>query len=106
MINMKINKTAKILIATGATLLTGALFFGRKSKASSLKQYTIPANNGGSSEKASIITNHDAVYDYKYENGIWYTRKKGSTQWINMQAALTQQNYHLAISRLQKYVQP
>lgn len=101
---MQLNKTAKILIATGATLLTGALFFGRKAKAASLNQYTIPAQNalpGG----ASIITNHDKVFDYKYENGRWFTKKKGTAQWIDMQSALNPQAYQLAISRLQKYVQ-
>jgi hypothetical protein len=101
---MELNKTAKILIASGITLLTGALFFGRKAKANSLNQYTVSAN-GNSSQSPVIITTHDQVYDYKYENGIWYTRKKGSANWINMQQALNPENYQLAISRLQKYVQ-
>ena len=103
MINL--NKTAKILIATGATLLTGALFFGKKAKAASLNQYSIPAQNNSSSASTSIITNHDAVYDYKHDNGIWFTRKKGTTAWVNMQSALSPQNYQLAVSRLQKYIQ-
>lgn len=101
---MQINKTAKILIATGATLLTGALFFGRKAKAAPLNQYTIPAQGGSSTDGATIITNHDTVYDYKYENGIWFTRKKGTAGWTNMKTALSPQNYQLAVSRLQKYV--
>lgn len=101
---IKLNRTSKILIASGVTLLTGALFFGRKARAASLNQFTVPANgNAGSS---GIITNHDAVYDYKFENGKWFTRKKGGTTWIDMQSALTPQNYQLAVSRLQKYVQP
>ncbi len=100
---MQLTKTAKILITTGATLLTSALFFGRKAKASSLNQYTIPSQETTTSG-ASIITNHDTVYDYKYEKGRWYTRKKGSNQWIDMQTALNPQAYQLAVSRLQKYV--
>lgn len=100
---MQLNKTAKILIATGATLLTGAIFFGRKAKAASLNQYTIPAQ-GTSPTDAVIITNHDRVYDYKYENGQWFTKKKGATNWIDMQKALSPQAYQLAVSRLQKYV--
>lgn len=102
---MPINKTAKILIATGATLLTGALFFGRKAKAASLNQYTIPAQGANTPSGSKIITNHDAVYDYKYENNKWYTRKKGASNWIDMQTALSPQAYQLAVSRLQKYVQ-
>ncbi len=101
---MKINRTAKILIASGVTLLTGALFFGRKAKAASLNQITLPAN--GNTGSSIVITNHDTVYDYKYENGKWYTRKKGSANWIDMQSALSPQNYQLVVSRLQKYVQP
>jgi hypothetical protein len=101
---MKLNRTSKILIASGVTLLTGALFFGRKAKAASLNQFTVPAS--GNTGSSTIITNHDTVYDYKYENGKWHTRKKGSTNWIDMQTTLSPQNYQLAVSRLQKYVQP
>lgn len=101
---MQLNKTAKILIATGATLLTGALFFGRKAKAASLNQYTIPSQETNQNG-ATIITNHDTVYDYKFENGRWFTKRKSATQWIDMQSALNPQAYQLAISRLQKYVQ-
>lgn len=101
---MELNKTAKILIASGVTLLAGALFLGRKAKANSLNQYTVPTNETASGS-SNIITTHDQVYDYKYENGIWYTRKKGSTNWINMQTVLSPENYQIAVSRLQKYVQ-
>jgi len=106
---MRLNKTAKILIATGTTLLTGALFFSKKSKAASLPQYTSSAQKMSSSGSttpsgAKIITSHDRVYDYKYENGRWYTRKKGSSAWTDMQTALSPQAYQLAVSRLQKYV--
>ena len=78
---MRLNKTAKILIATGTTLITGALFFSRKSKAASLQQHTLTAQSATSSgssttSNAKVISHHDRVYDYKYENGRWYTRKK------------------------------
>ena len=93
---MKLNRTAKILITTGATLLTGAFLFGRKAKAS-------PLNNDPSGQSV-IVTNHDQVYDYKYEYGVWYTRKKGGVSWIDMKSSLSPQDYQLAVSRLQKYV--
>jgi len=100
---MQLNKTAKILIASGVTLLTGALFFGRKAKAKSLNQYNTQANSNAT--HSVIITNHDNVYDYKYETGIWFTKRKGSSDWINMQAALSPENYQIAASRLQKNIQ-
>jgi hypothetical protein len=99
---MRLNKTAKILIATGTTLLTSALFFGRKAKAASLKEYSIPAQ-ATTGPNAGIITNHDTVYDYKLENGRWYTRRKGTVNWTDMQSALSPQAYQLAVSRLNEY---
>lgn len=100
---MKLTRTAKIFIASGATLLVGALFFGRKTKASQLQSYSLPASNSGSGF-SKIITNHDKVYDYKFENGRWYTRKKGTTNWIDMKATLSPEKYQLAVSRLKQYV--
>ena len=47
-----------------------------------------------------IITDHDTVYDYRLYNGRWFTRKKNATEWIDMQQALSPENYQLAISRL------
>ena len=99
---MKFTKTAKILIASGATLLAGALFFGRKAKASQLQSYTLKASNNGGFYK--IITNHDRVYDYKFENGQWFTRKKGTSNWIDMKASLSSEKYKLAVSRLEQYL--
>jgi hypothetical protein len=51
-----------------------------------------------------LITNHDATWDYLYEGGRWYTRKKGSTSWIDMKDSLSTDNYNIAVSRLQKYI--
>jgi hypothetical protein len=96
------NNTAKILITTSATLLVGALFLSRKSKASRLNNYTIPSGN--ISMQSKIITDHDKIYDYKYENGAWYARKKGANKWINLQESLPPEKYQLAISRLNKYL--
>jgi hypothetical protein len=96
------NNTAKILITTGATLLVGALFLSRKSKASQLNNYSIPPENISSQSK--IIKDHDKIYDYKYENGVWYARKKRANKWINLQVALPPEKYQLAISRLNKYL--
>lgn len=51
-----------------------------------------------------LITNHDGTWDYKRENGIWFTKKKTSTTWINMKDSLSTENYNLAISRLEKFI--
>lgn len=100
----KLNRTAKILIATGATLLTSALFFGRKAKGASLNRHTLPPPDFSSSGHEKIITNHDKIYNYKYAGGIWHSRKKGTARWINLKAVLTPEKYNLAVSRLQKYI--
>lgn len=102
---MKLSRAAKILIASGATLITGAFFFGKKAKANALNEYTLPANDSRPGASV-VVTEHDKVYDYKYDNGIWYTRKKGATDWINMQTALIPENYQSAVSKLKKYIQP
>lgn len=54
--------------------------------------------------KEILITDHDTVYDYKFSNGRWYTKQKGSEVWIDMQNALTPENYDLAISRLTAFL--
>jgi hypothetical protein len=68
----------------------------------------VPASSAGSTSKTEtggvLITNHDTTWDYLYENGQWYTRKKGATSWINMKENLSTDNYNLAVSRLQKYI--
>lgn len=51
-----------------------------------------------------LITGHDTVWDYKFENGRWYTRKKGTETWIDMKNNLSSENYSLAIERLEKYI--
>lgn len=56
------------------------------------------------SEKEIVITDHDSVYDYRLYNGTWFTRKKGVSEWTDMQKALTPENYELAISRLTSFL--
>lgn len=51
-----------------------------------------------------LITNHDANYDYKFSAGRWYTRRKGAEVWIDMQTALSKENYDLAVSRLTNFL--
>lgn len=66
------------------------------------------SGGSGTTSKTStggiLVTGHDAVWDYLYENGRWYTRKKGATDWIDMQNSLPADNYNLAASRLKKYL--
>ncbi|KAB2913927.1 MAG: hypothetical protein F9K23_15780 [Bacteroidetes bacterium] len=61
-----------------------------------------PSGDGGSNDV--LITNHDVVWDYKRESGVWYTRRKPSGNWINMQVSLTPANYSTAISRLEAHL--
>jgi hypothetical protein len=63
----------------------------------------VQANNN--TTNTVVVTNHDKVYDYKYENGFWFTRKKGTLNWINMKTSLSPENYQIVVSRLQKYIQ-
>ena len=51
-----------------------------------------------------IVRNHDSTWDYKYENGKWYTKRKTSSVWKDMKASLSPSNYQIAISRLSKYI--
>ena len=51
-----------------------------------------------------LITDHDTVYDYLLRNGRWYTKRKGAEEWIDMQSALSPENYQLAVSRLQNFL--
>lgn len=78
------------------------LFQGKKVKAGTLPKdlRTSKAPQTG----ANIITSHDAVYDYKYINGVWYTRRKGSGLWINMKKALSPESYALSVKRLSRYL--
>jgi hypothetical protein len=57
---------------------------------------TAKAGNGSD----ILITDHDAAYDYLLKADRWYTRRKGNEEWIDMEAALTPENYALAVSRL------
>lgn len=95
---MKLNKTQKMLIATGITLIAGAVFFSSKAIASG-NPGILPGNDEG-----TIITNHDTVYDYKYKDQVWYSRKKGTVTWINLKKSLSPEKYVLAESRLRKYI--
>jgi len=59
-----------------------------------------PVNDTGN----ILITDHDTVWDYKRENGVWFTKKKSSTSWIDMKKALSDENYREAINRLNNYL--
>lgn len=57
-----------------------------------------------SNSEEILITDHDSVWDYRFYNGRWYTRKKAETVWIDMLTALSPDNYSLAISRLTNHL--
>ena len=41
-------------------------------------------NNVKGCAKDGVYTNFDKSYDYKLSNGIWYTKRKDSTEWIDL----------------------
>lgn len=69
--------------------------------------YALTASNAKAGTKSSIapvlVRNHDADWDYKYENGIWYTKRKTAASWLVMKDNLSPENFQLAVARLQKY---
>lgn len=48
-----------------------------------------------------VVTDHDATYDYKKQNGTWYTRRKGTNgQWVSLSdnmAAIHRLENHLMV---------
>lgn len=55
----------------------------------------------GSAAVANVlITDFDAVWEYSLIDGIWWTRRKGNIEWLNMKERLTNANYNLAVDRL------
>ncbi len=49
-----------------------------------------------------IITNFDSVWDYKLENGIWYTKKKTSSTWNKMENVAS--DYKTAVAKLTAFL--
>lgn len=93
---MSNNKIAISLLA-----VLGALLFANQSKANNV---IIPDEPTRNDSKDVVITTHDNAWDYMRKTKVWYTKKKGSNTWINMQTALSTQNYQLAISRLTEFM--
>lgn len=51
-----------------------------------------------------IITNHDSVWDYKLDNGVWYTKKKTSSTWLDMKSHLSADDYQKSIQELTNFM--
>ena len=56
---------------------------------------TGPYNSG-------VLTISGDPWQFKYENGKWYSRRGASGTWSDMKADLSQANYDTALSRIQK----
>jgi hypothetical protein len=71
-----------------------------------LLSYSASAQNseGVNSAREILITDHDKVWDYKITNGVWFTRKKGTEEWLNMKSKLAESAYKLAIERLNMFI--
>lgn len=48
-------------------------------------------------------TSADDEYEYKQENGTWYTKLKTDDNWLDMKQKLSKTNYEKAIDTLSKY---
>ncbi len=95
------DKLKFLLIAAIAACLI--FWFSKRSKANAptvLAVTSTPVAN-------TMITNYDSVWDYKLENGVWFTRRKAdaaSGVWLNMKTSLSNDAYNLAISRLTAFL--
>jgi hypothetical protein len=96
---MKLSRAQKILLATGATLVAGAVFFSSRALAVESKTTVSHDRDNG-----TLVTGNDTVYDYKYLRGIWYSRKKGASSWINLKKSLAPKKYAEVEGRLRKYI--
>ena len=95
----------KKLFAFGA-ILVGVFLISKKSNAQTganpgQVNNSIPNTSGSGNV---VITDHDTVWDYKRENGQWFTKKKSSGNWIDMKKALSPENYKIAITRLESHL--
>lgn len=94
----------KKLLAFGA-IIAGLFLISKKSSAkgnpsgSQTSNKVLPGNSND-----LVITDHDYDWDYKRVSGVWYTKKKSSSDWIDMKKALSEANYKLAISRLENFL--
>jgi len=95
----KIKKpTSKQLMYGGLALFLGLMFFG----------VTKAISNGRPNSNSNVdkytISDHDEFYDYKLENGVWYTKRKAMTEWIPMRENLTEQQYLAATNDLTAFM--
>lgn len=91
------NRTVKALIITA---VIAAIFWPKRSGAQP-NPAPLPALVDDKLPVSSLqISNYDAIWDYKYEAGIWYTKRKTTTTWVNMKDNLSPENYALAVNRL------
>jgi hypothetical protein len=88
---MLLSKPVKVVLA-GAGILGLFSLFSKVRAASPVSRSPL------------IITNHDPIYDYLFDQGQWFTRRKSDSTWLNMKDRLSAENYNLAISRLQPYL--
>jgi hypothetical protein len=109
-------KNKKFFIVTGiiAVLLVGGYIMYQESKKNKLASDQGESSDdgtgftSGSSEKAKsgsqakIITNFDSVWDYKLENGAWYTKKKTSSTWLDMKNVAS--DYNKAVAKLTDFM--
>jgi hypothetical protein len=101
-------KNKKFFIVTGivAVLLVGGYIMYQESKKAGDKAESPGSESSedtsAGSSAAKIITNFDKTWDYKLENGIWYTKKKTESAWRNMKDVAS--DYNKAVSKLTAFI--
>jgi hypothetical protein len=63
-----------------------------------------PAPDSPDQGQDILITDNDRVFDYKREAGVWFTRRKGNTAWIDMRKNLSDDKYQEAMQVLSDYM--
>ncbi len=91
-------------LLVGLLGVLGLALFSNQSKANDnfITPDVLPPNN--TNDKDLVITTHDNAWDYMRKANVWFTKKKGTNAWINMQTALSPQNYSIAINRLNEFI--
>lgn len=86
-----------------ALLITAVLAVFFWPKKGNAQPNPAPVSNASGPENSFFITDYDPYWDYKFEGGAWYTKKKTSSTWLNMQLSLSATNYQIAIATLVAY---
>jgi hypothetical protein len=106
---MEKKNAGKIVLAIGAVIAAAGLIYLLKPKTNA--NVEVPAAEPATEAKKTktdsgdmLIENYDKTWDYKFAGDRWYTKKKTSTEWLDMKDHLSAENYAIAIKRLSDFL--